>query len=47
MPTTERGTSADRGMTAERIAGMYDVDAVVVDEAIDLERQLAGTRTAA
>jgi hypothetical protein len=37
----------DRGVTAERIAGMYDVEAIVVEEAIDLERQPAGIRTAA
>jgi hypothetical protein len=34
-------------MTAERTSGMYDVDEVVVDEAIDVKRQLAGIRTAA
>jgi uncharacterized protein (DUF433 family) len=47
LTTLSLAALADRGMTADRIAGMYDVEAIVVDEAIDLERQLAGIRTAA
>jgi uncharacterized protein (DUF433 family) len=47
LTTLSLAALADRGMTAERIAGMYDVAPIVVDEAIDLERQLAGIRTAA
>jgi hypothetical protein len=38
---------ADRGMAATRIASMYGLERVIVDEAVDLERQLAGIGTAA
>jgi uncharacterized protein (DUF433 family)/DNA-binding transcriptional MerR regulator len=47
LTTLTLAALAARGVSADRIADMYDVDAVVVDEAVDLEEQLAGLRTAA
>jgi uncharacterized protein (DUF433 family)/DNA-binding transcriptional MerR regulator len=47
LTTLALAALAARGMSADRIADMYDVEAVVVEEAVDLEEQLAGIRAAA
>jgi len=38
---------AGRGMSADKIGALYDLERGVVGEALDLERQLAGSAVAA
>ena len=47
LTTLSLAALAERGMRPEKIANLYDVEVVVVDEALDLERQLAGSSVAA
>ena len=47
LTTLALAALAARGVSTDRIADMYGVEAVVVDEAVDLEEQLSGLRAAA
>lgn len=47
LTTLSLAALASRGMSVSRIAKLYDVEAEVVDEALDLERQLADASVAA
>lgn len=47
LTTQSLAALANRGMTSEKIASLYDVEVVAVEEAIDLERQLTGSTIAA
>ena len=47
LTTLSLAALADRGMSSEQIAALYEIDVEAVDEAVDLERQLSGSTLAA
>ncbi len=47
LTTLSLAALADRGMTSEQVAALYEIDIVAVEEAVDLERELAGSPIAA
>ena len=47
LTTLSLAALAQRGMSPGQIAGLYDVAAATVEEALDLERQLTGSTVAA
>lgn len=47
LTTLSLAALAERGMSSARIAALYEIDFVAVDEAVDLERQLARSAFAA